>query len=335
MDDTDRLSSYLDGGLEPDEQLALEAELAGDAALRARLAELRRVDEELARVAASALPAGARERLDARLGPVVAEVLAAATPVAAAAPTTSEALGRRDELAARRGWRRLPVAVGGIAAAVALLAVGVVGLDQLGPVGGDDETATMALDAADDAAEDGAEMAELSPEAAPDARALLPELPVVVADGRQVRESDLDLALAAGPLHQVTSAALSGPEATELATRSQTRLLGPGETPAEEADEPTEEAGDAAVADADPALTTTDGQLLDAADIAVVQRCVAELLEDDTAAIPVLVELLEVDGVAALQVGLVTPDPATGAYTRAEIWTLEQATCQVLRFAQS
>jgi hypothetical protein len=332
VDDIDRLSRYLDGALEPDEHEALEAALAGDAVLRSQLERLQAIDEELAATAATELPLGARARLDARLAPILRAVVDADTPrVAAAAPTTQEALGRRDELAARRSRRALPVAIGGVAAGLAVLAVGIVGIDRLLPQrGGDDSTTSLALDAVDDAADAGEEMAESAPEAAPEARSLLPELPVVLADDRRVTAEDLDLALAAAPLQQVTAAALAEPDAAALAEEARARLRVAGT-----ADEDVAAMDGAESEVTAPALTTTDGRLLPPADVEVVQRCVAELLETGTAAIPVLVELLEVDRVPALQVGLVTVDPDTGAYTRAEVWTLERATCQVLRFAQS
>ncbi|MFU8839538.1 MAG: anti-sigma factor family protein [Nitriliruptoraceae bacterium] len=332
MDDTDRLSRYLDGALEPDEQQALEAALAGDAVLRAELARMRAIDEELATIAATELPPGARERLDTRLEPVLRAALDADTPrVAAAAPTTAEALGRRDALAGRRARRRLPVAIGGVAAGLAVLAVGVLGVERLLPQrGGDDSAASLALDAMDEAADDGEETAGSAPEAAPDARSLLPELPVVLADERQVTTEDLDLALAAAPLQQITAAALGDVEATALAEAAQARL-GVGATSDADvaASQDTEREVQA------PALTTADGREIPPPDLEVIQRCVAELLEAGTAAIPVLIELLEVDRVPALQIGLATLDPDAGTYTRAEVWTLERASCQVLRFAQS
>jgi hypothetical protein len=222
--------------------------------------------------------------------------------------------------------------------------VGLGGLERFGPTGGDDDSASLALDAVDD----GAELAEMAPESAADGadtQALLPELPVVLDDDRRLEASSLDLTLGAAPLQQVAAAALSADDAQALATAAQRRLLGTPEAPADDADrgpdittdtEESEDAGPAADGDGDlAALTTPDGRRLGAEDVRDVRRCVAELLEAGTAAIPVLVELLEVDGVPAIQVGLVTPDATSGAYTRTEVWTLERASCQVLRFAQS
>jgi anti-sigma factor RsiW len=335
VDDIDRLSSYLDGALEPDEQQALEAELAGDAALRSDLAALRRLDATLAESLAVELPPGARQRLDERLRPVVHQLVNEdVTLVAAAAPTTTEALDQRDDLAGRRARRRLPVAIGSVAAGLAILAAGVVGIDRfLGPMGGDDEAATMALDTVEEQAEQG-EQAELA-EAMPEADGALPDLPVVVDEGRRVSEQDLDLALAAPALQQLTAAALDGPEAAQLADEVQARLLGAPASAADSAEslDPPESAEEDAASG--PALTTPDGRLLATTDANDLRRCLAELLEVGNAAIPVQVELLEVDRVPAIQIGLVTPDPQTGAYTRAEVWTLQRASCQVLRFAQS
>ncbi|MFP4147901.1 MAG: anti-sigma factor family protein [Nitriliruptoraceae bacterium] len=340
MDDLDRLSSYLDGALDPDEQQALEAELAADRALRARLEALKQVDATLAAELAQELPEGARERLDERLGPVLRTVTTA-DAARTGAPTTSEALDQPDELAARRA-RRLPVAIGSVAAGLAILAAGVVGIDRLLPPLGGDEEASLAQDSA----EERMELSEAAPEAAPEtapeadgsAPATLTEVPVVLDDGRELSEQELDLALAAAPLREVTAAQLTGADAAALAERTQTALLGIGDDadPAPEggADAAAEEDA-AGTAEGAPALSTPDGRLLDPADTADVRRCLAELLEVGTAAIPVQVELLTVDGVASVQVALVTEDPATGAYTRAEVWTLQRVSCQVLRFSQS
>lgn len=333
MDDIDRLSSYLDGALEPDEQRALEAELAGDAALRADLEALRQLDATLSGSLATELPPGARQRLDERLRPVVRELVSEDVPlVAVAAPTTSEALDRRDELAGRRARRRLPVAIGSVAAGLAILGVGVIGIDRfVGPLGSDDEAASMALDTAQERTE--------SAEAMPEADLAVPDLPIVVDEGRQVSEEDLDLTLTAPALQQLTATALDGAAAEQLADEVQTRLLGDPPAAAGSAeslgDEADTDAADTDAAMTGPALTTPDGQLLGSADAADVRRCMIELLEVGDAAIPVQVELLEVDGVPAVQIGLVTPDPGTGAYTRSEVWTLQRASCQVLRFAQS
>jgi len=339
VDDTDRLSSYLDGALEPDELQALEAELAGDAALRAELEALRQVDAWLQADLAVELPPGARQRLDERLGPVLrAAVTEGTPPAAAAAPTPSPAQVRHDELAGRRARRRLPVAIGGVAAGLAVLAIGVVGIDRLlGPMGGEDESATMALDR--ESSEDRAELAEAMPEPEPPMPELagLPELPIVVDDGRRVSGQDLqDLPPDTSVLAQLTAAAIDGVQAERLAASAETRLFdGPPAT-----DDRDESAGDGTGADAEsappgPALTASDGRALSAEDTTAVRRCTAELPENPTVTIPVRIELLEVDGEPALEVGRVTADPATGAYTQVEVWTLERSSCQVLRVVRS
>jgi hypothetical protein len=54
----------------------------------------------------------------------------------------------------------------------------------------------------------------------------------------------------------------------------------------------------------------------------------------DPDAIPAYAELATFEDADAIVLGLVTPDPETGAFTRNEVWVLDRATCQLLRFAQ-
>ncbi|TVP67726.1 MAG: hypothetical protein EA340_10180, partial [Nitriliruptor sp.] len=82
-------------------------------------------------------------------------------------------------------------------------------------------------------------------------------------------------------------------------------------------------------------IVTRDGRALGSEDAADLRRCLATLLKGGEQAIPTRVELLELDGTPAVSVGLVTLDPQSGAFTRIEVWTLERATCQVLRFDQA
>jgi anti-sigma-K factor RskA len=154
--DDERLADYLAGELSPDEQAAVEAQLAGDAALRRRLARMREADEALASLSSPAPRDGFEQRLQAALQPELER---------ATAPSSQGEEATGDELAARRarrgrGLKSWPVALGGAAAAVALLAVVGIGVSQLAP--GDDD-AEVALDAeeapesfeADGAPEDG------------------------------------------------------------------------------------------------------------------------------------------------------------------------------------
>jgi hypothetical protein len=114
-----------------------------------------------------------------------------------------------------------------------------------------------------------------------------------------------------------------------------------------EADEDAEDAEDAPMLESEeeaalapPGLTSqtpvrvfAEVPLLDE-DLAVVDRCLAEVLEGGTDAIPAYLELGNYQGEPAVVLGLVTFDPATGAYTRPEVWVVAREDCQVLRFSQ-
>lgn|GEM_PF-1833639 len=359
MDEIERLTSYLDGGLAADERRALEAELAGDSALRARLEALRAADAALEQLPATELPEGARQRLDARLSGVLAEVLAAepAAPVplrrvAGDAPTSLEATEiAPDRFTARRRRRALP-ALTGVAAGLVLLAGGVIGLGQTGLLsGGDDELAS------------GATEADMNAESAPAPEALLPPdagaAPVVIDEGRTTTVGELDELLDRPELQELARRSLPAEDGELVAAEVQQELLGDidgadaggtgaeadgsaaaeEEAEAEARDEADDQAG--AEADRSPAappddvILTRDGQVLPPADAADVRRCLTALLEAGTQAIPTTIELIEVDGVPAIAYGLVTLDPETGAFTRSEVWTVERDGCQVVRFNQS
>ncbi len=349
MDRIERLTSYLDGELDSDERRALEAELAEDATLRAELRALERSDEVLRSLPPTELPDGARERLDEALAPVLrstvtgteAETLRAVTQ----APTTSEALGGTDELARRRERRRgLLPALAGVAAAAAVIAIGVTTIGPLGQMGGDDAATEDSADsmAAMDTDAGGEESAEVEVAGAPE--------PVVIDDGRRLSEEDLDELLAADALREVASRGLDEEQGAALARDFQRQLFTgapPGapdlettedDTADDGADESVEGDGDVDAGTAEaapPLLTTRDGRTLSAEDAEAVTRCLTELLDSGQQAVPVTVELLEVDGVPVVSFGLVTLDPETSQFTRSEVWTLARSDCQVLRFTQS
>lgn len=374
MDETERLTSYLDGELAADELRSVEAELAGDRALQERLEALRAADEALGGLQATALPGGARERLDVRLSGVLEEVLGAgadrdvtalatAADVADHAPTTSEATGRpSDALATRRRWRVGP-ALTGVAAGLVLLAGGLLGLGQLDLRSGQDSASTDAdeMMAADDAGEVAPESAS---EADGDGTA-----PVIIDDGRSTSVDELDALLVTAELEELAGRGLQPADGETLAARFQQLLLGgdpgaetgstgdgdeardgadspTGELAGEQTEEQTEEQADEPAEDThdpdrartmavDTAIVTRDGRLLDEGTVSDLRRCLAGLLDGGEQAIPRTVELLSVDGVDAISFGLVTLDPDTDAFTRIEVWTLERSTCQVLRFDQS
>lgn len=350
VDDLQRCTSYLDGMLDAEERAALEAELAGDAELRALLDALRQADRALATRAPTALPEGARDRLDVALTDALS---AAITPLPRSrehdtpvAPTTAQASGRPvDELSARRR-RSATTTTAGVAAGLVLLAGGVVGISQLAP---DDivEQATRQADQAE----------VLTPE---DERALsdLPELagdalPVVVDEGRTMSDAgqDADRVLGDPQLQALAQRDLSGEDGAQLAMDIQRRLLGDtateGLSSAEDAsddhaadsDLPAEPDGDIGAAGEMPAdvspLVTADGMELGPRVSEDVRRCLTTLLAPGQQAVPVTIELVTLDGGDAAVFGLLTLDPATDTFSRIEVWTLALDACQVLRFDQS
>jgi hypothetical protein len=63
-------------------------------------------------------------------------------------------------------------------------------------------------------------------------------------------------------------------------------------------------------------------------------RCLDDLLTAESRVIPTYVEFVSFDDEEAIVFGLVTLDPATGAYTRTEAWVLRRSDCRMLRFSQ-
>ncbi len=352
VDDLERLVAYLDGSLAAEERAEVEAALAQDAALRARLVALEHAERALADLEVTRLPEGARSRLDAALAVALDETLAGPEDPAASAqveadraevaPTTAAAAGREvDELADRRTARRRPLApiATGVAAGMVLLAGGVVGLSQLSD-GGEDALTTMQAEGGEEAA----------PEPAPDAPstedALALELPVVIDEGRMVTDEDRPELLDDPELQALAQGGLSLEEGAALAAQVQARVLG--------ADAATSTAPDDRFADGDPVeehadedrgeapasgqaapLVTRDGRTLDPETADGLRRCLVELLDAGEQAVPLAVEVVTLDGGDAAVFGLLTLDPDTGAFGRIEAWTLALDSCQVLRFAQS
>jgi len=356
LDEIERLTSYLDGGLAADERRALEADLAGDSALRARLQALRAADGALEELAPTELPDGARTRLDARLSGVLEEVLAAERPAALPAtleevvgdaPTTAEATQTLPDEVAERRRRRGVQALSGIAAGLVLLAGGLVGLGQIGLLsGGDDRLASDSVEAdmSTEAARGSAPSAALEADG-------LSDLPLVIDEGRNTATADLDELLTSPQLQALAGRSLSPEEGDLLAVRLQQRLLGDradtaggpqtdGDGPAVTEEQAEDELGDPSsaatgTAPVDAAIITRDGRALPPEDAAAVRRCLTSLLEAGTQAIPTRIELLRVEGVPAIAYGLITLDPGTDAFTRTELWTVERSSCQVVRFTQS
>ena len=359
MDPVDRLAAYVAGDLDADEHAALEAELARDPVLRGQLDALLRADEALTEVRSPEASPGFEARLHQALDAVLEDELG---------PAVVDELASRREARSKRGWAGQglgwPRLLVGGAAAAAILVVGGLVLGTGGPFGSDEaaEDHMAAMDS-DDAGEPGIE-SFASPYG---------DAPTIVAAGRQLDDADLD-ALRDSDQLALRELGLDGAAGQELAATFQAALGSadaagsegiPGsddggmdaadagqESAADDADE--DAAGDAGDADEDaagdaeiaeegdgeqrqralPELRTADGTLVSVADREVIARCLDELLSGGRDAIPVYVELATYQDADAVVFGLVTPDPATEAYTRSEMWVLDAATCQVLRFSQ-
>ena len=322
MDTGERLAAYLSGDLDPDERTALEAELAGDPALRAHLERIREADLALASLPDVELPEGFHDRLQERLAPALDTVLS-------------------DELAARRARRGAPRWVLAASAAAAVLAVVAGGISVVTGGGGDDATDSAGGDAGmalDRQATEESGMAEgmLAPSAGP-----------VVADrGRTLGRDDLQ-ALATDP--DVQAALADGPVATDpgavaldyataLGMPSGTADLGGGTETTAPRD------GEDAATDSAPRPPTAASDLLldvtvlgDVSDEerATVGACLAVLYEaTDQPVVPVYAELAEdTDGTPVVVYAALAPD-ADGDYNRLEVWMLDRDTCQVRLFVQ-
>jgi hypothetical protein len=337
--DAERLAAYLAGELDADEIADVESALARDPALRADLDAMRRADEALAAVPPTELPEGVERRLHAAVGQELTKLLASDAPAVAPA----------DELAARRARRRWVPALAAAAAGVALLAVIGIGLTGAGDDAGTDEVAMSSLDEADS---DDAGAAEA-------ALPLPGDAPTVVAGDRDLDDAAADDLLASEELRAVTVQELDAELGSSLAGAWRSSLAAVAsdapvteeaepfgaedldeDTAADDGDaaEDTETAEDAELGrgaePAGPLRLLADAPLTDD-DRQAVSRCVAELVAGDSAAVPAYVELGSYLGDPAVIVGLVTLDPATDAYTRAEVWVLDRDDCQVRRFSQA
>jgi hypothetical protein len=342
LDRLDRLVAYVDGELDPDARAAFEAELAADATLRAEVEAVRRADGALGGLRSPSPADGFEDRLRASLAATLDEVLATGAPLGdeagadadtevaagrvAAAPTSGVAAEAAldDELAARR--RRTTVGrtprwvqvTASAAAGVVVLAGG--GLLLRGLVTGGDEdgaldVATMEsgdMGGADDGDDDAM------------AQRLAPAGPEIVASERALDDDAIDGLLVSGVVEELVALGLDPLQGDELATDFQRQLGLPG--------------GDAEELDADTAddaeMAEDESDEPSAADDDPVARCVAEVTRDAPSAIPAYVELATYDGLEVVVVGLVTVDPASGTYSRAEAWVLDRSTCQTLRFSQ-
>lgn len=344
MDD-ERLADYLAGELHPDEQAAVEAELAGDAALRHRLARMRAADEALGALSTPAPRPGFEERLTAALEPEVERAIAGSSPPDTAAGDEPAA---GDELAARRAHPRRgrptwPLALGGVAAAVALLAVVGIGVSQL----------TSMRDDADSGRDDVAMDAETAPEAADGAGlagGAAAEGPVLLASGRELDDEQLEELFDHPHLARLAGRGLSAEEGERLAATYQARF---SEDETMEGFAATGDSGDGAGAEPSPATpddlddadeaeeTDRDRERsrlerdeagLDADARADVRRCLDTLLDGGSGLVPAYAELATYQGEEVVVFGLVTPGADGQRYERIELWVLARDDCQVRTF---
>jgi hypothetical protein len=319
MDTGQRLAAYLSGDLDVDERTALEAELAGDTALRAQLARIRAADQALADLPEVDMPQGLADRLDAALAPELERVLG-------------------DELAARRARRAMPrwLPAAGAAAALAL----VVGTSVVlsGGLGdrGDDMTALGAPESADMAGDATRDMMADSAVVGP----------VVTASGRTLGPDDL-AALAADP-GIITPVAPwlidNDPDAVALAWR--TALGGTadrsasdtdGSVPPGEQDDTAEDADRSVTLDALPSTLpplNLQGQVTPD-DLDDVGRCLGVLFDGATGPIiPLYAELaFDPDGIPVIVYLALSPD-RSGDLTVVEVWKVDRSSCDVREFAQ-
>lgn len=277
MEPADRLTAYVAGELSADERLALEAELARDAGLRADLAALQRADEALRGEAATELPAGARDRLLAALEPTLAAELGdrigledradatdraedGATPAsdlrgaswsAAGAPATDELAARR-RAANRRSWI---TGLGGVAAAIAAIAIigpTIGGLGGASDSAGGDAVTTMDAESGGEAAD-----APAADEGA--ATSASPVGPTLLGSARTLDEDAAAELLTAGELQAVVAQQLSVDDGLALGS-SWALAFGVEPQPYAATDmlDATADDGEEAAADADVA---TEGRL--------------------------------------------------------------------------
>jgi negative regulator of sigma E activity len=348
--DAERLAAYLAGELDADGAAAVEAAVARDPRLRADLDAMRRADAALGSLPATELPAGFESRLRAAVDHELSTLLRGELHTTAQAAPPA----RRDELAVRRARRSrswVP-AFAGAAAAVVVLAGVAVGVGVLGGADDQDGTADTAMTLesfADADAEDAGEA---------EAGMALPEPgdgPTIIASDRDLDDGAADELLASIELEAVAERGFDADTGRSVgaAWRAALSTLGPGAGAADERAETAEdgepELEEAAPTDDDEAVEAeeagpevagdtavrlfADGPLDDEA-LAAADRCLTEVIEADTDAIPVYLELASYLGEPAVVVGLVTFDPATDAFTRPEVWVLSRDDCQVLRFSQ-
>lgn len=311
----ERLAAYAAGDLDVDARREVDAQLARDPMLAAKLEALEADDAALRALGDVEPPIGFVDRV---LSAVWAELDGVST--GEARPT--DLAVARSAREARREARRTPWAA--IAGAAAVLVAITAGIRTLG-------------DASDTAATAGGESAP-----AEDSGAILaaPPGPVIVASGRRFDQDSLGAV--ASDVTANLGEAPSAADGEALALSYQAALLGSrdgevmGDAYSAEADPqsapeggarsgPTG-AGSTAVLSTDPAVSSED--------LLGIRRCLPDLIAAAPSAIPAYVELVTFEGEPAILYGLVTADPDTGRYERTELWVVGREDCHVLSFTQ-
>lgn len=310
METGERLAAYLAGELDVDATRALEAELARDERLRARLASIRATDEALAALPPVEPPAD----FSARLRDTIAAELDRQLPADGDELGTRRSRKARGGTAATRSWWPQ------VAVAAAVLAVAGIGLSQLGQ-GGGDSGEEAALEATDTTAE----MAPMEAAAGP----------TVVAAGRSFDTESLRELADDSRFDELVDQGLAGTEAERAAGDFDAAIQGDaptdgGEMGAAEDARQTEAAAESAPADIG---LRTVGDVSEE-DLEAVRTCLPSLLEAQTAVIPVYAELVTFEGQDAIVYGLVGNDPAAETYSRVELWVVGRGDCHPLHFTQ-
>lgn len=321
MDDGERLAAYLVDELTAEERREVEAALARDPSIRARLAALRRSDEALASLGDVEPPPDFSERLRA----VVSDEIARLHPRLSADEVTARRAAR-----GRRSWGP------GIAAAAAVVTVLAVGV------------AITSLGGANDSGGD----LDVAAEDTGTAAMLFGDGPVVVALEHAYGRDEV-AGIADDPAIQDLIAQGLGADAAFDRAAAYAAGLGVGDDGAVTMEAPAagaaEEAGPAADSADETVEQGADGETLrergiglevvvrgdaDPEDLQSLQACLPSILEGAGTVVPVYAEIATYEGAEALVYGLVGADPDSGRFTRPEIWVVDRGDCQVRLFTQ-
>lgn len=325
MDTGERLAAYLSGDLDTDERTALEADLAGDPALRAHLERIRAADTALADLPDVDLPEGFSARLRERVAPEVDAVVG-------------------DELAARRARRGTPPWLPALGAAAALAVVVAGGVTLSGGMGGSDDSAATSADeeGARTMAGDG-EAADtmIQDDSAATESAEQITGPIVADRGRTLdlealqqlaTDPDVQASLESGAVQQdPPSSASAYNEAlgdSGEAADQDTPAAQETQLESEPASAPSPEA-DAPVAN----LMRRDG--VSDEDLDAVARCLSVLSEGAAApVVPLYVELATDEEGDDVIVYVALAQDADAEYRRVEIWMVARDDCELRQFVQ-